>query len=76
LYFLSIFSNKRSELFSNYTDYLHQLILKEILDKNTFKIIYAIGFSDKDLRQLKENLKTQIITFEHSQTTLEKETII
>lgn len=74
LYFLSIFSNKRSEFFSTYTDYLHQLILKEILDKNTFKIIYAIGFSDEELRQLKENLKTQIITFEHSQTSLGKET--
>ena len=46
LYFVSIFSNKRSEFFSTYTDYLHQLILKEILDKNTFKIIYDIGFSD------------------------------
>ena len=76
LYFLSIFSNKRSEFFSTYTDYLHQLILKEILEKNTFKKIYAVGFSYEELRQLKENLKTQIITFEHSQTTLEKETII
>lgn len=74
LYFLSIFSNKRSEFFSTYTDYLHQLILKEILEKNTFKKIYAVGFSDEELRQLKENLKTQIITFEHSQTSLEKET--
>tara|TARA_B100001057_G_scaffold296061_1_gene296185 strand:+ start:5578 stop:7242 length:1665 start_codon:yes stop_codon:yes gene_type:complete len=74
LYFLSIFSNKRSEFFSTYTDYLHQLILKEILDKNTFKIIYAIGFSDEELRQLKENLKTQIITFKHSQDYLKKET--
>ncbi len=74
LYFLSIFSNKRSEFFSTYTDYLHQLILKEILDKNTFKIIYAIGFSDEELRQLKENLKTQIKPFENSQTSPKKET--
>ncbi len=74
LYFLSIFSNKRSDFFSTYTDYLHQLILKEILEKNTFKKIYAVGFSDEELRQLKKNLKIQLITFEHSQTSLKKET--
>ena len=64
LYFLSIFSNKRSEFFSTYTDYLHQRILKGILDKNTFEKIYAIGFSKEELKQLCVNLNIKIKHFE------------
>tara|TARA_B100001057_G_scaffold296302_1_gene296464 strand:- start:21600 stop:23264 length:1665 start_codon:yes stop_codon:yes gene_type:complete len=65
LYFLSIFSNKRSEFFSTYSDYLHQLILKEILNKNTFEKIYTIGFSNEELVQLRKNLKIKISSYDY-----------
>ena len=54
---MDIFSNKRTELFSSYIDYLHQIILKDLIRKKNFKEILAIGFSKNEINQLNENLK-------------------
>ena len=59
LYFLSIHSNKRSEFFSTYTEYLHQLMLKDILKSNEYDTFYAVGFSKKETLQLEDNLGIQ-----------------
>ena len=59
LYFLSIHSNKRSEFFSTYTEYLHQLMLKDILKSNEYDTFYAVGFSKKEALQLEDNLGIQ-----------------
>ena len=56
LYFLSLFSNKRTELFDTYAYYLHLRILKNILKKTSFHLITCIGFSAKEVAQLSLNL--------------------
>lgn len=56
LYFLSIHSNKRTEFFSTYTEYLHQLMLRDILNSNKYDTFYTIGFSKEEALQLEKNL--------------------
>ena len=59
LYFLSIHSNKRTEFFSTYTEYLHQLMLRDILNSNEYDTFYTIGFSKEETLQLENNLGIQ-----------------
>jgi len=56
LYFLSFFSNKRTEIFDTYAYYLHLIILKDILRKTAFQSIVCVGFSAKEVAQLSHNL--------------------
>ena len=56
LYFLSLFSNKRTEFFDTYAYYLHLIILKNILKETPFHLITCIGFSAKEVAQLSLNL--------------------
>ena len=56
LYFLSLHSNKRSELFSTFNDYLHQLLLRDILSSKGFDDYYAIGFSKEEITQMENSL--------------------
>ena len=63
LYFLSIHSNKRSEFFSTYTEYLHQLMLRDILNSNEYDTFYSIGFSKDETLQLENNLGIQFNTY-------------
>ena len=56
LYFLSIHSNKRSDIFSTFTEYLHQLMIRDILKTNNYEIFYAIGFSKEEILKLEINL--------------------
>ena len=62
LYFLSIHSNKRSDIFSTYTEYLHQLMIRDILKSNNYETFYTIGFSKEEILKLEINLGVKFKT--------------
>ena len=62
LYFLSIHSNKRSEIFSTFTEYLHQLMIRDILKSHNYETFYAIGFSKEETLKLEINLGVKFET--------------
>ena len=66
LYFLSIFSNKRTEFFNTYNYYLHILILRSVLKETSFNSICCIGFSDRQIDQLSLNLGCDIKSINRS----------
>ena len=69
LYFLSLFSNKRTEFFSTYIYYLHLRILINILKENSFNSISCIGFTAEEVTQLSLNLGQTVQSKDKQQNT-------